>query len=172
MSENLRPVVMRSNRLLGATLVERNLITVEQLNQATERFLQIMDTAAAGGVSLLSVLINEQQVLTESALLEYLVDEMQIGLIDVRELDFNDDLKMHLQPGMCWATWTVPFDKDEDVHYVASAYYLSPAVRQQWEKQLGGPIIWFGATLESISGFLEKLVAERAAHSGVHAGAA
>jgi hypothetical protein len=174
MSENLRPIIMRSNRLLGAALVERNLITVEQLNQATERFLQALDTEAETGVSLLGVLINETSALTEDILLEYLVDEIQLGLIDVRELDFNDDLKLHLQPGVCWATWTVPFDKDEDVHYVASAYYLSPAVRQHWEKLLGGPVIWFGATLESISGFLEKLEAERAAHSGaaVHAGAA
>ena len=121
-----------------------------------------------------SVLINETRALTEDSLLEYLVDEIQIGLIDVRELELNDDLKLHIQTGVCWATWTVPFDKDEDVHYVASAYYLSPAVRQQWEKQLGGPVIWFGATLESISGFLEKLETERAMHGGnsVHVGAA
>jgi hypothetical protein len=36
-------------------------------------------------------------------------------------------------------------------------------------------VIWFGATLESINDFLEKLTAERAAHSSsghVHAGAA
>ncbi len=165
---------MRSNRLLGAALVERNLITVDQLNQATEHFLQTLDGGPTSGISLLSVLINETRALTEDSLLEYLVDEIQIGLIDIRELDFNDDLKLHIQTGVCWATWTVPFDKDEDVHYVASAYYLSPAVRQHWEKQLGGPVIWFGATLESIAGFLEKLETERALHSGnaVQAGAA
>jgi hypothetical protein len=165
---------MRSNRLLGAALVERNLITVDQLNQATEHFLQTLDGGASSGVSLLSVLFNETRALTEDSILEYLVDELQIGLIDVRELDFNDDVKLHIQIGVSWATWTVPFDRDEDVHYVASAYYLSPAVRQQWEKQLGGPVIWFGATLESISGFLEKLETERALHSGsaVQAGAA
>jgi hypothetical protein len=174
MSENLRPIIMRSNRLLGAALVERNLITVEQLNQATEKFLQNLDGGPESSASLLSVLVNETNALTEDAILEYLVDELQLGLIDVRELDFNDDLKLHIQTGVCWATWTVPFDKDEDVHYVASAYYLSPAVRQHWEKALGGPVIWFGATLESISGFLEKLEVERATHGGsaLHAGAA
>jgi hypothetical protein len=40
---------------------------------------------------------------------------------------------------------------------VATAYYLSPAVRVFWEKQLGGPIIWFGTTLEGIADYLEKL---------------
>src|SRR5262245_60266967 len=135
MSENLRPIIMRSNRLLGAALVERNLITVDQLNQATERFLQILETAPETEASLLSVLVNEVKATSEDALLEYLVEELQLGVIDPRELDLNDDLKLHLNVGVCWATWTVPFDKDEDVHYVASAYYLSQAVRQQWEKQ-------------------------------------
>lgn len=164
---------MRSNRLLGAALVERNLITVEQLNEATERFLQVLDTAPESEASLLSVIVNELKAISEDALLEYAVDELQLGLIDVRDIDFNDDVKLHLNPGVCWATWSVPFDKDEDVHYVASAYYLSAAVRQYWEKHLGGPIIWFGATLESIHDFLEKLQIERATHAGtqVHAGA-
>ena len=34
---------------------------------------------------------------------------------------------------------SVPFDREEDVYFVATAYYLSPAVRTYWEKQLGGP---------------------------------
>lgn len=174
MSENLRPIIMRSNRLLGAALVERNLIDVEQLNQATERFLQVLDDSPELEASLLSVLVNETKALTEESLLEYLIDEMQMGLIDARDIDFNDDLKMHLEIGSCRATWSVPFDRDEDVHYVASAYYLSPAVRQFWEKKLNGPIIWYGSTLDSISDFLDKLELERAAHAGtpVHAGAA
>jgi len=167
MPENFRPIIMRSNRLLGAALVERNLITVEQLNSATERFLQVLDSAPEFEASLLSVLVNETKALTEEGLMEYLIDEEELGLIDVRDIDYNDDIKLHIKPNSCWATWTVPFDKDEEVNYVASAYYLSPAVRQYWEKQLGGPIIWFGSSMESISDFLEKLELERAAHAGV-----
>ncbi len=167
MSESFRPIIMRSNRLLGAALVERNLITVEQLNDATERFLQVLDTAPELDASLLSVLLNETRAFSEEAMLEYLVDDVQIGLIDVRDIDFNDDLKLHLRTGPCRATWSVPFDRDEDVHFIASAYYLSPAVRQYWEKQLGGSIIWFGSTMESIRDFLEKLQLERAMHAGV-----
>lgn len=166
MSENFRPIIMRSNRLLGAALVERNLISVEQLNAATERFLQVLDTAAEFDASLLSVLINETKALTEEGLLEYLIDEEALGLIDVRDIDYNDDIKLHIKPDSCWATWTVPFDKDEEINYVASAYFLSPAVRQYWEKHLGGPIIWFGASMESITDFLEKLEIERATHAG------
>jgi hypothetical protein len=64
--------------------------------------------------------------------------------------------------GSCWATWTVPFDKEEDFYFVASAYYLSTAVRSHWEKQLGTNILWYAATLEIISDFLEKTEAARA----------
>jgi hypothetical protein len=57
----------------------------------------------------------------------------------------------------------VPFDHEEDFHFIATAYYLSPAVRSFWEKQFTGPILWFGSTLEVIADYLEKLTAERAA---------
>jgi hypothetical protein len=57
----------------------------------------------------------------------------------------------------------VPFDHEEDFHFIATAYYLSPAVRSFWEKQYAGPILWFGSTLEVIADYLEKLTAERIA---------
>ena len=160
MSE-FRPIIMRSNRLLGAALVERNLISVEQLEAATERLLQVLDQGIDRDACLLRILTVDTQALREEVLLEHLVEEMSMGLIDMREIDLHDDLKAQLNLGMCWATWTIPFDKDDDIHYVASAYYLSPAVRQHWEKQLGTPIVWYSTTLESVAEFLEKFEAER-----------
>jgi hypothetical protein len=56
----------------------------------------------------------------------------------------------------------VPFDKEEDFHFVASAYYLSTAVRSYWEKQLGGNILWYATSLEIVSDFLERVEAGRA----------
>ena len=159
-----RPIIMRSNRLLGAALVEKNLITVDQLNDATERFLQILETATIRESSLLSVLINETKALTEESLLDFMVEDQSLAPLDLREIDPQEDVKLRLDPGVCWATWSVPFDRDEDVHYVASAYCLSAAVRQYWEKTLGQPIIWFATTVGNVSDFLEKLEAERAAH--------
>jgi hypothetical protein len=35
-------------------------------------------------------------------------------------------------------------------------------VRKYWEEIYKGPIVWYGATLQSISEFLEKLELERA----------
>ena len=165
MSE-FRPIIMRSNRLLGAALVERNLITVEQLEAATERLLQALDQGIDRDACLLRILIFDTRALREDTLLEHLVEEMSLGLLDMREIDLHDDLKAQLNLGMCWATWTIPFDKDDDIHYVASAYYLSPAVRQHWEKTLGTPIVWYSTTLDSIADFLDKFEAERNGTSG------
>ncbi|BET69432.1 hypothetical protein ASA1KI_43500 [Opitutales bacterium ASA1] len=161
-----RPIIMRSNRLLGAALVEANLIGVEELEAANEKLLQNLDQAADREICLLHVLLNDTQVLAEQQVLEYMVEEMSLGLVDPRELDLNDDLKLRLETGLCWATWTVPFDRDGDIHYLASAYAMSPAVRQHWEKHLGGTIVWYGSTLACIGDFLEKLESERAGIAG------
>lgn len=153
---------MRSNRLLGAALVDLNLISVEQLEAATGKFLETVDSTSAREACLLAVLAHELDAVSEDALLERLVEEMAMGLLDLEQIEMNDDLKLSLQIGACWATWSVPFEQDDDITFIASAYYLSPAVRKYWEGICKGPIVWFGATLTSISEYLEKLELERA----------
>ena len=74
-----------------------------------------------------------------------------------------EDIKKTVDTGACWATWSVPFDHEEEFFFVATAYYLSPAVRTFWEKQLGGPILWFGTTLEAVADYLEKQMGAEAA---------
>jgi len=48
------------------------------------------------------------------------------------------------------------------VYFIATAYYLSPAVRSYWEKQLGAPVVWYGTTLEMLTDHFEKTEAARA----------
>ena len=153
--------MMRANRSLGASLVEHNLISIETLESATERLLELMNDEAAETVSLLSILINEQQTVTEVQLLHYQIEEMGLGLIDLSNYDQPDDLRKRLDIGACQATWTIPFDLEEGVHFVASAFYLSPAVRTFWEKQLDTPIQWFATGADNIDDFLRKLSMER-----------
>jgi len=160
MSEH-RSLILRSNRLLGAALVEHNLITVEQLDEANERLLLTMDDGTVRQMCLLDILMNGTHALTEDRLLEHTVDDLGMALLDLRQIEPSDDVKIAIDPAVCWATWTVPFDQDEEISYVASAYHLSTAVRQFWEKRLGGTLVWFGATLDSVSDFLEALEAER-----------
>ncbi len=152
---------MRANRLLGANLVEANLVKLEDLEKANERLLEVMAMEQPRQSTVLGILAYEMKALREDDLLQYVAENEGVGLVDLRHYDIADDIKKSLDLAACWATWSVPFDREEDFHFVATAYYLSPAVRTHWEKELNGPILWFGTTLEVIADHLEKLETER-----------
>ncbi len=153
---------MRANRLLGANLVEHNLVKIEDLETANEKLIEIVAAEQPRQSTILGILAYDMKVLKEDDVLHHLVESEGVGLVDLRDYEVPDDSKKNLDVGACWATWAVPFDREEEFHFVATAYYLSPAVRNFWDKQLGGPIIWFGTTLEGIADYLEKLPVENA----------
>lgn len=163
MSKEHRPLLMRANRLLGAALVEHNLVKIEDLETANEKLIELVSGEQPRQSTILGILAYDLKVLKEDDVLHHIVESDGVGLVDLRDYDVPDDLKKHLDIGACWATWSLPFDREEEFWFVATAYYLSPAVRSHWEKQLGGPILWFGTTLESIAEYLEKLASEPAA---------
>ena len=156
MSKEHRPLLMRANRLLGAALVEHNLVKIEDLETANEKLIDVVASDQPRQATILGILAYDMKVLKEDDVLHHVVESDGIGLVDLRDYEVPDDLKKTMDTGACWATWSVPFDKEEEFSFVATAYYLSPAVRTFWEKQIGGPILWFGTTLEAIADYLEK----------------
>jgi hypothetical protein len=160
MSKEHRPLLMRANRLLGAQLVEHNLVKIEDLETANEKFIEVVASDQPRQSTILGLLAYDMKVLREDDVLHFIVETEGAGLVDLRDYEVPDDFKKHLDLGACWATWSVPFDREEEFFFVATAYYLSPAVRAFWEKQLGGPILWFGTTLEGIADYLEKYAAD------------
>src|SRR5690606_5936593 len=132
-----RSLLMRSNRLLGAHLVEANLVKIENLEAANERLLELISSGDYRKGSVLSILAFELQVVKESDVLHHVMDEHGVGLIDLTGYAVPEDLRTTTELGACWATWSLPFDREEDVYFVATAYYMSPAVRTFWEKHLG-----------------------------------
>jgi hypothetical protein len=168
MSKELRPLIMRANRLLGAQLVEHNLVKIEDLQAANEKFIEVVSGEQPRQCTILGILAYDMKVLKEDDVLHHLVETDGLGLVDLREYEVPDESKKNLDINACWATWSVPFDREEEFSFVATAYYLSPAVRSYWEKELGGPILWFGATLEGIADYLEQ----HAATTGVRPGSA
>jgi len=153
---------MNANRRLGAALVDHNLVNIEDLEKANERLLEIVASNQPRQSTVLGILAYEMKVLKEDDVLLHLVEAESIGLVDLREYDVSDDLKKNMDRGAAWATWSVPFDQEEDFTFIATAYYLSPAVRNYWEKQFSGPVLWFGTTLEGVAEFMERLEAENA----------
>lgn len=160
MSEH-RPLLLRANRLLGSALIEHNLVKFEDLEVANERLLEISTTGDMRRSSVLGILVDEKKVLREQDVLQQVVDEHSVGMVDLRSYDVPEDLRKGLDIGACWATWSVPFDREEDFHYIATAYYLSPAVRTHWEKKLGKNLIWQATTMEIIADFLDRVQTER-----------
>jgi hypothetical protein len=161
-----RARLMRANRMLGAALVEQNLVKVEDLEKANEKLFEIISGGELRQSTLLGVLAFDLKVIQEDDILAHAAEHEGLGMIDLRSYEASDDLRKTVDLGMCWATWTVPFDREDDFYSVATAYYLSTAVRKHWEKVLDGPIIWYATTLEMVADYLEKLEAERATMPG------
>lgn len=159
MSKEHRPLLMRANRLLGAALVEHNLVKIEDLEAANEKLIELVATDQPRQSTILGILAYDMKVLKEDDVLHHIVETDGVGLVDLRDYEVPDDAKKLIDVDACWATWSLPFDHEEEFTFVATAYYLSPAVRAFWEKQIGGPILWFGTTLEAIADYLEKLSA-------------
>jgi hypothetical protein len=160
MSTEHRSLLMNANRRLGAALVDHNLVKIEDLEQANERLLEIVATNQPRQSTVLGILAYEMKVVREDDVLTHLVESESIGLVDLREYEVSEDLKKTMDRGAAWATWSVPFDQEEDFTFIATAYYLSAAVRNYWEKQFTGPVLWFGTTLEGIADFLERIEGE------------
>lgn len=161
MQTEYRPLLMRANRLLGSALIEHNLVKFEDLEAANERLLEVAATGQVRQSSVLGILVYEKKVLKEEDVLHHVVDDHGVGVVDLRGYDVPDEVRKDMDLDACWATWSVPFDREEDFHFVATAYYLSPAVRSYWEKKLGGQIIWQATTMDIVADFLDRVHAER-----------
>jgi hypothetical protein len=166
MAEN-RPLLMRVNRLLGAALVEHNLVKIENLEAANERLLEAVAAGDRRKTSVLAILAHEMKVVKEEDVLQHLLETEGIGLVDLHNYEMPDDLRKSVDTADCWATWTLPFDHEENFYFVATAHHLSPAVRAHWQKKLGGQILWYGTTLEVIADSLEKIDSERVQYAGL-----
>ena len=149
--------MMRANRLMGASLVEHNLVKIEDLDGANERLLEVVAQGQARQSTVLGILAYEMKVVSEEDVLQYFVEQEGGSAIDLKQYEVPEEYQKGVDTGACWATWSVPFDREEDFHFIASAYTLSPAVKKYWETQLDGPVLWFGTTLEGIADYLEKI---------------
>lgn len=161
-----RSLIMRANRLLGAQLVENNLVKIEDLEKANERLLEVLGGNMPRQISVLGILAFEHKVVREEDILAHVADHDHIGLIDLAHYDIEDELKAKINVEAGWATWSVPIDREEDVTFIATAYYLSPAVRKFWEETVEGPILWYGTTMEGIADLLESLQSAQPSATG------
>ena len=151
-----RPLLMKANRQLGLALVNGNLLNVEQLQEANDRWLEWV-AGGERGASLLRVLTQSMKVIREEDLLRHAMEHEGAGLVDLRDYDVPDEFRRLADPGVCWATWTVPFDRLDGFTCLASAYVLSPVAKAHWEGLIQGPVLWFATTLDGLTEHLGRL---------------
>ncbi len=154
-----RALILRSNRFLGASLVDKGLVSSSDLEAANEKFMSmIQDSELSMNSSILMTLIHELKALDENDLLEQTVEEHSLGLIDLSFVDLPPISQMNVDLDMCRATSTIPFDKVDDCYLVATCYYLSAPVIKYWEEHYKGKIVWYGTSTLSLTRADERLV--------------
>ena len=163
-----RALILRSNRFLGSSLVNKGLLSSGDLEAANEKFMDaVQSPELLKNASILTTLLYDLKVLEESRLLEHIVEEHSLGLIDLDHIDIRPLPSTEIDLSLCWASSTIPFDKVEQTYMVASCYYLSAPVVKHWEDLLDGKIVWYGTSMASMSRGLERLedvlAAEKAA---------
>src|SRR5262245_23180673 len=120
MSKENRTLLMRTNRMMGAALVEHNLVKIEDLESANEKLIELVASGQARQSTILGILAYDMKVVKEDDVLHHVVETEGLGLVDLRDYEVPEDMKKSLDTGACWATWSVPFDKEEEFFFVAS----------------------------------------------------
>lgn len=152
-----RALILRSNRFLGSSLVDKGLVSTADLEAANERFMASIQSSDLKSASILTPLAFELKALDEAKLIEHIQEEHEVGLIDFRHLQMRSLKDLGGDLSLCWATSTVPFDKMGDTYLLGTCYYLSAPVIKCWQDLLGTNILWYVTTMSSLSNGLEQL---------------
>jgi len=156
-SKEHRALVLRSNRFLANTLAENNLVSEEDIDEANEKLLEAIEAGNPRQISVLNILIYDLKKLQEKDYIDFVVRESKIGLISLRNYRLRPSGNEMNDPDICWATWTIPFDRVGDYYLIASAYYPSRPVVEYWEKLSDLRIVWYGATIQCISESIDRI---------------
>lgn len=158
-----RALVLRGNRFLGSALVDKGLLSTEQLEAANDRFMECLQQEGTDQISLLTILLHEQKSLTEDDLFKFYTDKLKMGLIDPSQLVELPAREMGYDTHLARASLTVPFDRQDGFVSLASAYFLSAPVVKAWESLFQEKLIWYAAPVRGILHYLERVEALEAA---------
>lgn len=156
--EAYRSLILRSNRSLGAYLAEHGLIQDDDFARANERLMELLQEGQLRQANLLNILCHDLKVLSEDAVITHVVEEHNIGLIDLEQVKVKPVAKeLGFDLDLCWATGTLPFDYQDGIVCIATTFYLSKPVVKHWEDLLKKHIFWYGTSASSLLHALEKL---------------
>ena len=148
---------MRANRFLGSALVDAGLVSRDDLEKANEKFMEAIQNDEVKNASIMTSLLFDLKVLDEARLIEFLAEDKGVGLVDLGAVEMPSLRTMNVDPALCYATSTIPFDRVEETYLVATCYYLSNPVVKYWEELLRGPVIWYATTVSALASALERI---------------
>lgn len=151
---NNRPLVLRINRTLGSFLLEKEIITMNHLEDANNLLLENIQKGVLPKCNLLSILIYDLGVLSEEMWDSVVIDAQKVGLIRLENIVLTPEASIKVDPALCWTSLSIPFDKKGDITMVASSMHLVEPVQKAMQETLGGHIIWYYASVKDV---LEKL---------------
>ncbi len=150
-------LIIRSNRYLTATLLERKLISAEDAEQANAKLLSLIQADNIKQTSVLNILIYELKALEESVLINNMVDVDKAGLIHLSNIDLKLSASLNPDFSLNWATWSLPFDRLGNSICIATSYLLSSPVIEFWQTQFEKDIVWYATGIQSLTDALERL---------------
>jgi hypothetical protein len=148
-------LILRSNRYLAASLLERKLTKSDAVEQANAKLLANLQSGNARYASVLSLLIYDLKALQEVQLIEHLVDKERISLVDLNRVKPRPKLLEDLDMDECWATLTLPFDWIGKSVCLATCYYLSRPVIDFWEQKYDH-VLWYTAAIGPMTAAIES----------------
>jgi len=156
--ENYRPLFLRANRALGSALVEHKLVTPEQLDAANGRLLELMKNGEFKHASLLNLLLAVEGGPKETAIVQYQLDTHDLGLINLTNYHLERSVEATVDVPACWATRTLPYERQEEFVFLATNFYLSEAVRKFWQDFYKDyQLVWSVATSGNMAESLERM---------------
>ncbi len=159
--EAYRPLFLRANRSFGLALVEHKLVSSEQLELANTKLLELMKNAEFKQASLLHILLMGGAVMQEPALVQYQLDTFELGLINLTNYNLERSVEANLDLPACYATRTLPYDRQEEFVFLATNFYLSETVRKFWEDYYKGQqLMWSVASQENLIESLNRMEAK------------
>ncbi|TVP78505.1 MAG: hypothetical protein EA353_08155 [Puniceicoccaceae bacterium] len=152
-----RALILRSNRFLGSALVDKELVSNSDVEEANVKFMDAIQSTDYKRASILSSLLFDLKKLEEAKLIDYQIEEARLGFVDLDYMEVTSLRPMNVDISLCWASSTLPFDLVEGIYLVATCYYLSAPVVKYWEDLLPGPVLWYGTTMTSLSRALGRV---------------
>lgn len=152
-----RDFVVRSNRSLATYLHEQDMLDLGNLDKVMDLFMDNVSNSDLRRATMLGLLIGHLNAIDEDDYIAHQVEQDKLGVIDLRLLESADTPLNGQSIDHCWATWSIPFDHEDGIWSVATAYFHSAPVREYWEKHLNGKVLWYATTMDSISDLLNRV---------------